>query len=211
MARSRRRRHQDSFGRRAKREGHLARSVYKLEEIDRRVRLFRRGHRVLDLGAYPGSWSLYAAKKVGLEGRVLGLDIQPPTAATPANVELRHADIYEVNPTDFGTFDVVISDMAPSTTGNRFTDQCRSFDLFMRALDFAEALLPPGGSFVGKLFVGPDFDAARDRLRTLFAQHRIIRPKATRNESIEAFLVGLQRKEAVAPALDAETADPEQL
>ena len=167
----------------------------------------RRGH-VLDLGAYPGSWSLYAAKKVGLEGRVLGLDIQPPTAATPANVELRHADIYEVNPTDFGTFDVVISDMAPSTTGNRFTDQCRSFDPFMRALDFAEALLPP--AVPSWKAVGPDFDAARDRLRTLFAQHRIIRPKATRNESIEAFLSAFS-KEAVAPALDAETADPEQL
>jgi len=173
------------------------------------VRLFRRGQRVLDLGAFPGSWSIYAGQQVGLEGRVLGLDIQPPTAAAPANVELRHADIYEVDPKDFGTFDVVISDMAPSTTGNRFTDQCRSFDLFMRALDFAEALLPPGGAFVGKLFVGPDFDAARDRLRGLFAQHRIIRPKATRNESIEAFLVGLQRKESLEEEADSESAQTE--
>jgi len=171
--------------------------VYKLEEIDRRVRLLRRGQRVLDLGASPGSWSIYAAEKVGLEGKVLGLDIKPPTAAAPANVELREADIYEVTAEDLGgpeSFDIVLSDMAPNTTGVRFTDQCRSFDLFMQALVISEAVLTPGGAFVGKLFQGPDFEAARARLVELFAKHRVIRPKATRSESIEVFLVGQDRR-----------------
>jgi 23S rRNA (uridine2552-2'-O)-methyltransferase len=175
----------------------LARSVYKLEEIDRRVRLFRRGQRVLDLGASPGSWSLYAAERVGREGRVLGIDIKPPSAAAPTNVELREADIFTLTPEELGgyqSFEVVLSDMAPNTTGNRFTDQCRSHELFMQALLIAESVLVPGGSFVGKLFQGPDFDAARQRLSELFGAQRIIRPKATRSESIETFLVGQDRR-----------------
>src|SRR5262249_21213205 len=91
-------------------------------------------------------------------------------------------------------FQVVLSDMAPSTTGNRFTDQARSFDLFMRAVEVARAHLAPGGAFVGKLFMSDDFTKARDALRALFDEERTIRPEGTRQSSFEVFLVGLRRR-----------------
>jgi 23S rRNA (uridine2552-2'-O)-methyltransferase len=195
MARSRRRRrHQDSFGRRAKREGYAARSVYKLEEIDRKVGLLRRGARVLDLGAYPGSWTSYAADRVQQEGKVLGVDLTPFRGSLPPWAEIRQGDVYELDLDELGgagAFDVVMSDMAPSTTGHRFTDQARSFNLFMRALEVASGVLAPGGAFVAKLFQGPDFEDAKRAVAERFDKVRIVKPKATRSESIEVFVCGL--------------------
>ncbi len=188
------RRTQDHFGKRARAEGFAARSVYKLEEIDRRVHLFRRGQRVLDLGAYPGSWTQYAADKVGREGKVLGLDIQPPPAGLPKNAEMRQVDVRTVTPDELGgpgSFDLVMSDMAPATTGQKSVDQYRSFELFMRALEIARGVLAPGGRFVGKIFQGADFPEAKKAVAAAFAETRVIRPEATRAESYELFLVGL--------------------
>lgn len=193
MARSKR--PQDRFGHKARREGFPARSVYKLEEIDRRVRLFRPGQRVLDLGASPGSWTLYAAQKVGAKGRVLGLDIQPPRTELPPQAEIRVADVLTAKPEDLdGPYDVVVSDMAPSTTGQKSLDQYRSFELAMRALEIAKGVLRPGGAFVAKIFQGGDFPEAKKAVAAAFDTVRIIRPEAVRTESYEVFLVGLGRK-----------------
>jgi 23S rRNA (uridine2552-2'-O)-methyltransferase len=192
MARSRRR-HQDSYGRRAKREGYAARSVYKLQEIDAKVGLLRRGARVLDLGAYPGSWTAFAAERVQSEGKVLGLDLTKFRGVLPPYAEIRQADAFEIDPAELGgpsSFDVVMSDMAPSTTGHRFTDQTRSFQLFMRALDVASAVLAPGGSFVAKIFQGGEFPEAKKAVQERFEKVRIVRPQATRTESYELFVVG---------------------
>jgi 23S rRNA (uridine2552-2'-O)-methyltransferase len=144
---TRSRRPQDHWGRRAKREGYAARSVYKLEEIDRKVRLFKPGMNVLDLGAFPGSWTAYAATVVGPRGRVLGLDLQEHRGALPPNAEIRKQDVMaDLDALLAGTeWNAVVSDMAPSTTGNRFVDQSRSFQLVTRALDIAEKVLVPGG------------------------------------------------------------------
>src|SRR5262245_16375052 len=164
---------QDAFGAKAKKEGFAARSVYKLEEIDRRNQLFRRGLRVLDLGAFPGSWTQYAALKVGREGRVLAVDQQAFRGGFPEQVETREADVLALTPAELGgvaSFDVVLSDMAPWTTGTRFVDQCRSFDLFMHALSLAEGTLRGSGHFVGKIFQGPDFDEAKKRCEALFTK-----------------------------------------
>lgn len=201
MAQRRRRRStsgkrsQDHFGKRARAEGFAARSVYKLEEIDRRVRLLRRGQRVLDLGAHPGSWTQYAAERVAREGRVLGLDIQePPPHGVAPNAEMRQADVLTVTSEDLGgpgSFDVVLSDMAPATSGHRATDQYRSFELFMRALEIAAGVLAPGGRFVGKIFQGGEFPDAKRAVAGHFEQVRVLRPEATRSESYEVFLVGL--------------------
>jgi 23S rRNA (uridine2552-2'-O)-methyltransferase len=203
MGRSKRR-HQDSYGRQAKREGYAARSVYKLQEIDEKVGLLRRGARVLDLGAYPGSWTSYAAERVQREGRVLGYDLQLFRGALPPHAEIRQADVFRLDPEELGgpgSFDVVMSDMAPSTTGHRFTDQARSFDLFMRALELATRVLAPGGAFVAKIFQGGDFKEARQAVEACFTQVRVVRPKATRTESFEVFVVGQGfRPPAAAPA-----------
>jgi len=195
VARSRRkRRHQDSYGRRAKREGYAARSVYKLEEIDEKTGILRRGARVLDLGAFPGSWTSYAAEKVQREGKVFGVDLQPFRGALPENAEIVQGDLLEMSADDFGgagAWDVVMSDMAPSTTGHRFTDQARSFELFMQALEVAVGVLTPGGSFVAKIFQGGDFEQARAAVAARFEKVKVVKPKATRNESYEIFICGL--------------------
>ena len=98
------RRLQDTYGRRAKADGFPARSVYKLEEIDLKVRLFRRGQRVLDLGAAPGSWTMYAATRVGLEGRVYGVDIQEHRAALPPNARIEVLDVHDLQLDTLGAF-----------------------------------------------------------------------------------------------------------
>ena len=184
----------DAFGAKAKKEGFAARSVYKLEEIDRRNQLFKRGMRVLDLGAFPGSWTQYAASKVGAEGHVLAVDQQEWKGGFAANVETRQCDVLALTPRDVGgvaSFDVVMSDMAPWTTGTRFVDQCRSYDLYVHALSIAEGSLRGDGHFVGKIFQGPDFDEAKKKTQQLFQKVRVMKPEASRQESYEIFVIGL--------------------
>ncbi len=195
-------RRQDEYGKRARREGYPARSVYKLEEIDRRTQLLSRGQRVLDLGAAPGSWTLYAAKKVGPKGSVLSIDLQPMELATPKHVELRCGDVREADVQ--GPFDVVLSDMAPKTSGQRAADQFHSFELYSMALEIAARTLRLGGAFVGKIFQGAEFEEARTATRAVFEKVRIIQPKATRSESYEVFLIGLGRRETNTPSVNAD-------
>ena len=186
----------------AKKRGFPARSVYKLDEIDRRVRLLRQGQRVLDLGAAPGSWSMYVAPKIGGRGHLLAVDRNPLEISLPAWATFVQGDALSLTNealSMFAPYDVVLSDMAPDTTGNRFTDQTRSFDLFMRALAVAEKLLAPGGTFVGKIFMGEDFPLARAEVKRLFTSERLIRPEGTRPVSYEIFVVGEGRKAALAP------------
>lgn len=147
---------------------------------------------MLDLGASPGSWTLYAAERVGPTGRVLGIDLNDPELVLPAHAEIRVLDAFEADPQTLeGPFDLVISDMAPKTSGQRHADQFRSYELVIRALDLGKAVLRPGGSFVAKIFQGAEFEDARNALREVFAKVRTIRPDATRDESYELFLVGL--------------------
>jgi len=188
---------QDRFGERAKKEGYPARSVYKLKEIDQRIKLFKPGLRVLDLGAVPGSWTLYASKLVGPKGCVLGIDIQTRETGLPPNASFLQTDIFRIDIHELanqGSFDLVISDMAPNTSGNRMRDQYLSYELYMRALEIAGELLVAKGNFVGKIFQGPDFQNAHQATKTHFSKVRIIKPQASRSESYEVFLVGLARK-----------------
>jgi 23S rRNA (uridine2552-2'-O)-methyltransferase len=185
---------QDAFGAKAKKEGFAARSVYKLEEIDRRNQLFKRGMRVLDMGAFPGSWTQYAATKVGSEGHVVAVDQQEWRGGFPPHVETRQCDVLALTPRELGgmaSFDVVMSDMAPWTTGTRFVDQCRSWDLYMHALAIAEGTLRRDGHFIGKIFQGPDFDDAKKKTEQLFTKTRVMKPEASRKESYEIFVIGL--------------------
>ena len=193
------RRPQDHFGDRAKREGYPARSVYKLQEIDRRLPLLRRGQRVLDLGAAPGSWTLYAAERVGREGSVLAIDLNEARVALPPQVIFRALDVFAMDVrAELGAaaFDVVLSDMAPHTSGQRHRDQFGSYELYMRALAIAAEVLAPGGAFVGKIFQGPELEAARAATRELFSKVKIVKPEASRTESFEIFLVGQGAKAA---------------
>jgi len=189
----------DRFTRAAKDAGFPARSVFKLEEIDRRVRLLRGGMRVLDLGATPGSWSIYAAQKIGPAGRLLAVDLEPlPVTLAPHAVFVQGDALSLGLASDelarFAPYDVVLSDMAPRTTGNRLTDQTRSAELFMRALAVAASLGKAGGAFVGKIFMSDELPLARVELRKHYATERLIRPEGTRSGSIELFVVGLEKR-----------------
>jgi 23S rRNA (uridine2552-2'-O)-methyltransferase len=192
----------DHFTRDAKKAGYPARSVFKLEEIDRRVGLLRPGMRVLDLGAAPGSWSLYAAQKIGPSGKLLAIDLSPLGTVLPPHATYLQGDALSLEDGQvdglalFAPYDVVLSDMAPRTTGAKAVDQARSFELFMRALAVAGSLLRPGESFVGKLFMSEELRTARSSLKDLFAEERLIRPEGTRSVSTELFVVGRGRKQA---------------
>ncbi len=184
---------------RAKRDGYPARSVYKLEEIDRRVRLLRPGMHVLDLGASPGSWSLYALEKIGKSGKLLAVDLKPLDTVLPPNGTFILGDARETATLGaHAPYDVILSDMAPNTSGNKMADQARSFELFMFALGIASKTAKEGGSFVGKIFMGEDFTAARAELKKHFATEKIIRPEGTRSVSYEIFVIGQDRRKVAA-------------
>jgi len=152
---------------------------------------------VLDLGAAPGSWTLFAAKKVGPTGRVLALDIQTTEQEFPDNVRFLVHDAFADSPElsalmePLLPFDFVMSDMAPKTTGVKFTDQARSVELCERARDVALRRLKVGGNFVAKIFEGPDAKDFQESLRPYFEKVRGFKPKSSRAESKETFIVGL--------------------
>jgi 23S rRNA (uridine2552-2'-O)-methyltransferase len=186
----------DYYFKKAKTENYAARSVFKLEEIDRRFKLLHPGMKVLDLGAAPGSWSQFAAKKVGPKGRVLGIDLQQIQITLP-NALFIQADLRDLNLDQVISengfelpFDLVISDMAPKTTGIRLTDQARSLELCRLALDCARRFLKPNGDFICKLFQSDDFEQFRDEMKESFEKVEVLRPKSTRKESKEIFLIG---------------------
>ena len=183
----------DRYFKQARAQGFAARSVFKLEEIDHKLRLLRAGDRVLDLGCRPGSWLQYAVATVGARGAVVGID-RDPLPAPIGGARVLVGDIYKVTDAELlgslAAFDVVLSDMAPDTTGIRATDQARSAGLFDEAMTPAERLLAPGGAFVGKIFQGPDLPAIRQRMSARFGEVRLVKPDSSRAQSIEIYLAG---------------------
>lgn len=190
----------DHFFKKAKEQNFAARSVFKLEEIDQKFKLFRSGQTVLDLGAAPGSWSQYSSKKVGPSGAILGVDLTVITTKLP-NAKFIQADLRDLNLAELfeqqgfpPPFDLVLSDMAPKTTGIRMTDQARSMELCELALDIARRYLKKNGHFVCKLFHSDDFTRLRDMIKEDFEKFEAVKPDSTRKISKEIFLVGLRRK-----------------
>ncbi len=193
----------DAFYNQAKKENYAARSVYKLQELDQRFKLFRKKQRVLDLGCRPGSWLQYATDRVGPKGFVVGLDRQELDITLPENAVVLVGDVLTIDPALLkealppakrGCFQLILSDMAPDTSGIKFTDQARSNELFQRALELALELGAPSSGFVGKLFMGEGFDETIKRVKQHFALAKTVRPEATRKSSTETFIVALDRK-----------------
>jgi 23S rRNA (uridine2552-2'-O)-methyltransferase len=186
---------EDHYARRARDEKWVARSVYKLEEIDRRFRLIGRGHRLLDLGCYPGSWSQYSLKKVGPGGEVVGMDLREPKRVSAPNFRFIKADVITLDLEgllqEIGLRDAVISDLAPQTTGIKAADASRSMELAKKALEISLALLKERGHFLSKVFEGEDLKALRNEVKERFDQTRLVRPSAVRKGSKEIYLLGL--------------------
>jgi 23S rRNA (uridine2552-2'-O)-methyltransferase len=188
------RQHSDPYVKRAQREGYRSRAAYKLLEIQEKDRIFRPGMRVLDLGAAPGSWSQIAARLVGVRGSVVALDLLPMDPL--AGVIVMQGDFREPEMLDqlretLGgeSLDLVLSDMAPNITGMTVVDQPRAMYLVELALDLARSRLQPGGSLVVKVFQGTGFDDILTELRRSFSKVVSRKPKSSRSQSRELYLV----------------------
>lgn len=207
----------DEYFRKAKAEGYLARSAYKLLEIQKRRDIIREGQAVLDLGCAPGSWLQVASELVGPAGLVVGIDLSPVTADLPANVVTMQGDMTARTADELlatllerrgeGTmYDVVISDMAPNTSGAG--DHFRSVRLCEAILELLPGVLRPGGSLIYKVFEGETYPDLVKRTGAMFAECRGLKPRATREVSTEMYVIAtgyepalrqLSRPEGVAP------------
>lgn len=189
----------DFYYQKAKKDKYPARSIYKLEEAQKKYHFLRRGDGVLDLGCCPGSWSLYASEVVGETGLVVGVDLQE-TARSPrpegAPIHWITADIMSPDLVSLlrrirPAFRNLISDLAPKTTGNRWADHQQSLVLIRHTLVLAETLLHEKGNFFCKAFQGEDFPAFVQEVQERFEQVKVIKPKSSRTESREVFVLGM--------------------
>jgi 23S rRNA (uridine2552-2'-O)-methyltransferase len=188
----------DPYVARAKREGFRARAAFKLIEIDGKYRLLKRGTRVVDLGAAPGSWSEVAAERVGAAhgtGRVIAVDLLEMAAI--AGVEFLHLDFLDprapaaIKSVLAGPADVVLSDMAANATGHRRTDHLKIMALAQAAAEFAREVLARGGTFLCKVLQGGTEAALLDELKREFASVRHVKPAASRADSAELYLLAM--------------------
>ena len=190
---------QDYYFKKAKKENYPARSVYKLEEAQKKYRFIKSGDTVLDFGCYPGSWSIYAARVVGPQGLVVGVDLQDAKKTSIAKAaeimwfcdDIMSDDIVGKMQGIRETFSVVLSDMAPRTSGNKWVDQQQSLTLARRVLELAANLLKKDGNFYVKVFEGEDFKEFVDSVRKSFKTVKIVKPKSSRSESPEVFVLGI--------------------
>jgi len=189
----------DQFVLRAQQEGYRSRACYKLLEIDKTDRLLKAGMTVVDLGAAPGSWSQIAANLVGNKGKVVALDILEMDPIP--DVDFVHGDFREdavlealMATIDGRPVDLVMSDMAPNTSGVKAIDQPRSIYLCELALELALLVLKPGGNMVIKVFHGEGFDEFLRSCRQSFTKVVSRKPEASRNRSREIYLVAQGRR-----------------
>ena len=187
----------DYFYKKAKKDKYPARSVYKLEEIQQKYRIIKRGDSVLDCGCFPGSWSLYAAEIVGPTGVVVGVDIQETEKQPrPGSGEIHWLCEDITDPELVGhirrirpAFKVVISDIAPKTTGNRWADHQQSMQLVRQTLELAETLLHEKGNYLCKIFQGEDMPGFVKELTQSFDFVKVLKPELSRPESREVFVL----------------------
>ncbi len=203
----------DYYFNKAKKDRYPARSVYKLEEVQQKYKFLHRGDSVLDLGCYPGSWSLYAGEVAGPKGIVVGVDLQQAEEAPRAESAPIHwlcQDIMEpelipllrrIRP----AFKVLISDLAPKTTGNRWADSQHSISLVRKTLALAEILLFEKGHYICKVFQGEDFPAFFEDVKERFEMAKVLKPKSSRTESREVFVLGMGYRKPVLLALETAT------
>lgn len=190
----------DYYSKKAKKDKYPARSVYKLEEVQKKYQLLRRGDSVLDLGCYPGSWSLYASEIVGPKGIVVGVDLQQADKQPRSEGAEIHWICEDITTPEMvlavrkirPAFKVIISDLAPKTTGNRWADHQQSINLVRATLQLAETLLLPKGHYLAKVFQGEDFPVFFDEVKEKFEMVKTIKPKSSRTESREVFILGMR-------------------
>lgn len=192
----------DYYSRKAKKDKYPARSIYKLEEVQQKYKFLKRGDSVLDLGCYPGSWSLYASQVIGPKGIVVGVDLQqadeqPRPDGAPIHwlcQDILEPELLKVVRKYRPAFKVIVSDLAPKTTGNKWADAQKSLILVRQTLELAEQLLLPKGHFICKVFQGEDFPEFVSQIKKRFGMAKVLKPKSSRVESREVFVLGMDYK-----------------
>lgn len=186
----------DPFAAKARAHGYRSRAAYKLTELDDRFHLLKPGARVLDLGLAPGGWTQVAIER-GVT-HIVGVDLLPVDPLPPAHILQMDFTDPECGPRLIellgGPPDVVLSDMAPNTVGHRQTDHLRIVGLIEAAVDFAVQVLKPGGAFVAKAFQGGETAEVIAILKRHFPEVKTVKPKASRADSSELYLVALKFK-----------------
>ncbi len=192
--------HNDSWSQKAAKEGYRARSVYKLMEIDERFDLLQPGMHVLDIGAAPGSWLQYASKRVGQTGMVLGIDLKE-IKHVGNNVKTRVCDLTDhagmreaLASVGWTVADIILSDIAPNTSGIKDVDQWRSVELSRLVLDTALQLLSPKGTLVMKVFRGKNFDEFTAEVKKHFPAIKVMSVKASRDRSREVYVLAFKKR-----------------
>ena len=189
------RRRTDAFQRRARREGYRSRSVYKLMDIQKRSKIFRKDDTVLDLGAAPGGWSQVALEYIGEDGKLVGVDLQhilPLKGAQFLQGDIRESETRKELEKLVPKADVVLSDMSPNLSGNYSVDQARSVELALFALEIASER--KANSFVVKVFEGSDFQDFRKAVIDEFGSVRTLSPEASRKQSSEVYLIAKRKR-----------------
>lgn len=184
----------DPFVQRANREGWRSRAVFKLEEVDLKERLIKQGMRIIDLGAAPGGWCQYAAKKMQGNGYIVGLDLlemQPLDGVELIQGDFREDEVLQelMKALDGKRADLVMSDMAPNISGMQAVDQPRSMHLAELSLDLCREALAPGGSLLVKVFQGTGSQELLAQMREAFDKVKVVKPKASRARSREVYLL----------------------
>lgn len=189
---------EDHLTRKAKAENYPARSVYKLKEIQSKFKVMKPGDTILDLGCAPGSWLLYAAQVTGIKGKVFGIDLKKMDLALPANTLVIQDDILALENHQFlnpdKKFDVILSDMAPATTGRKEVDAFKSYELCCKALTVVKDHLAAGGHFVCKIFQGNDFHHFQKDVKFTFKNCKIFKPDSCRKSSKEIYIIAKGKK-----------------
>lgn len=194
----------DHYSDQARKQGYLARSVYKLEEISTKFSLLKRGGTYLDMGAAPGSWSQYLVRNLGPRLRLVSVDIQEMKYHGPDEVHsVILGDMYDHDVqkeiAEAGPYDALLSDAAPSTMGNRTVDTSASAAMAEHLIFLAESLVKPGGNLIIKIFQGGEEQNLLKLVREQYQTAKMFKPKACRKESFESYLVGVGRQAAVKP------------
>ena len=184
----------DPYVQRANREGWRSRAVFKLEEVDLKERLIKQGMRIIDLGAAPGGWCQYAAKKIQGNGYIVGLDLlemQPLEGVDLIQGDFREEEVLQelMDVLDGKRADLVMSDMAPNISGMPAVDQPRAMPLAELSLDLCREALSPGGSLLVKVFQGTGSQELLAKMRKEFDKVKIVKPKASRPRSREVYLL----------------------
>ena len=185
----------DYYWRKSKEDGYPARSVYKLQELQDKHALLKSGYRVLDLGCSPGSWSLMILDLLGGNGTVTGVDLNQPDGKLLSRRAFRFipGDFFQAGTLalieENGPYDAVLSDAAPSTSGNRMTDTARSLEIGLRVIEVADRVLVPGGNMAVKIFQGGEERQVLEEMKVRFTEARAFKPKASRSDSMEIYFI----------------------